>query len=262
MTFGITGIVPTSAIRRRARKTVPMSSAVGVLGSSCAAIAADFLHVDLASGSQSSVTKVIRVNRRIAASAGLSSFEGYSFVEALRTALNMAPSLEEVSATFLEVCGPQLAAAYNALYSQLHVTPDDMPIQLLVAGPSTRGFVMVEAWTVVENGQLTMNGRAYDTRPHQSVCVAIGAETPILHRTESGRVARNSEHRAIPKRWTQRACALDATRLVEVVINHQRDVPRPIFYPSHLPVAALPVHTETTGQWWTTPPLAREKEGR
>ncbi len=246
VSIGATGYVPPEVVARRMRKTVDMTTAVGVLGIGRVAIAADSAQIDLTTRVQGSITKVVSANGRIAALAGMSSFGNSRFMDALLGALHAAPSTNDVAETFLKIAGTELVLAYQALEVQHGLAVESFPVQLLVAGRTDGHLELTEWWTVIKDSKLTMEGRAHSQDLHRSKCVVIGVEAPIATRTEECRTTAGSHFIPIPLRWSQRSCRRSAEALVATVIRSEPSLPRPAALVGRLIVAG-PVQVESLG---------------
>lgn len=226
-------------------QTGPMSVAVAVVSRNHGAIAADSLHVDLMTGTTSRVDKLVSVDHCIAAFVGFNDHAGYRFRDGLALALSQCRQVEALPRAVFSTIGPALVSAYGALRSQFGAGPADMPFEVIVAGwfERRRHPTLVYLKTSEHKGALSMNGQAFDRVRGRTVCDVIGRADRTYDHSE--RYARaqliQGRFRPLPESRTAARSVTVASDLVSDAIVEGQALPRPGWWPAHLPVTAGPV---------------------
>lgn len=247
MTLGVLGYSPPRRDAMFPRHTAKVTVAVAVINPRCAAIASDSLHVDVASGRCSSVTKIVAAGGRVGALAGISDVDGFNFIDALGAAMERARRLDDVADEFLVAAADHLPRAYERLNTITGLTPAAFPTELLVVGTRDGVVELDNFWSSYDGAALSMTGNLHLAANDRTICEAIGTHLPIVGATEQARVQPQLRHNARDLPPTRNAAATEslAERLVSDVIQYEPRLPRPLQWPVQAPVVAGPVQVES-----------------
>lgn|GEM_PF-3268684 len=164
-------------------RTHGMSVAVGLVGPTGAAIAADSAYVDLSTGIVGSCTKVVAANGMVASISGIARGGGHDFVDDLRDTLLGAPGPSAVPDLFLLRAGGALVLAYPQWRNLVGTgAAVETFCNLLVAGREGGRPVMFEMRSELGSSGLTLEGDRIVSRGLRIQLAAIGSTEPIQTR--------------------------------------------------------------------------------
>jgi len=247
-----------------------MSTVVAVVGQHAAAIAADSSNYTIEAtphGPQvargvmfAAHPKLVTANGRAAGVAGVSHYNGVSFVDIVRQALDVAPTLEDVAGEVLALAGSTLNAAYAQWRALARHSsgPDQRPVnsfmEIFVIGRDTRGTpTLLSIWADTPAATLTLIYDPYVAQDGRARVELAGTGTDLVRaRTEQHRrtnpFVRGPDYLpwiAAPDPGDAPSCAAVARSMVDAVVAAD---PRPDepWWPPNLPAVCGPVTTATT----------------
>jgi len=246
-----------------------MSTVVAVVGQHAGAIAADSSNYTIVAkkhGPQVAADvvfaahpKLVTANGRAAGVAGVSHYNGVSFVNIVGEALAVAPTLEDVARTVLTLAGATLDAAYvqwlalGAHGGGVDLRPVSSFLEILVIGRDSRGTpTLLSLWAATPAASLTLVGDTFVAQDGNARVELAGMGTSLVR-------ARTEQHRRTipfvkgpdylpwiptPDPGGATSCTVACRSIVDAVIAAD---PRPaeLWWPPNLPAVCAPVTTAT-----------------